>query len=132
MAIGDLPLLQMMRTRMKWHNVRQNVLAENVANADTPGFSARDVRPPQFDVPRAGGVGPIRTDARHMATFGAASNDMRPRAQNNFETTPRGNAVSLEDEMIKVGQNQMDYQAAASIYQRGISMLRMAVGRRGG
>ena len=129
MSVGDLPLLQMMRTRLKWHNARQNVLAENVANADTPGFVARDVRQPVVEAPRAGGLGPARTDPRHIASFGSSGLDPRARRDDRFETTPRGNAVSLEDEMIKVGQNQMDYQAAASVYQRGIAMLRMAVGR---
>ena len=46
-----------------------------------------------------------------------------------FEVTPSGNAVSLEDEMMKVSQNQSDYQLAASLYQKSLQMLRTAVGR---
>jgi flagellar basal-body rod protein FlgB len=130
MGIGDLPLMSMLKTRMRWHNQRQNVLAENVANADTPGFRARDLRTPVFEAAR--GAGPARTDPRHMASFGAGRpGDPSARAAGSFETTPRGNSVVLEDEMIKVGQNAQDFQAAASLYQRSMGLLRTAVGRRG-
>jgi flagellar basal-body rod protein FlgB len=40
----------MLRTRMQWHQERQRVLAENVANAETPRYRARDLAPPNFDV----------------------------------------------------------------------------------
>ena len=48
MAIPDLPILSMLRTRMQWHQERQRVLAENVANAETPRYRARDLAPPNF------------------------------------------------------------------------------------
>ena len=47
-----------------------------------------------------------------------------------FEARPSGNAVSLEDEMLKVANNQMDYQAATALYTRGLGMLRTAFGKR--
>jgi len=46
MPISDIPILTMLRTRMQWHQERQRVLAENVANADTPNYRARDLAPP--------------------------------------------------------------------------------------
>ena len=54
MAISDIPLFSMLRTRMQWHQERQRILAENVANADTPQFQPRDLAPPQFDRAPAG------------------------------------------------------------------------------
>jgi len=48
MPIVDIPILSMLRTRMQWHQERQRVLAENVANADTP-LRARDLGPPNFE-----------------------------------------------------------------------------------
>ena len=45
MAISDLPLLGMLKTRMRWHQARQGILANNVANADTPNFRPSDLRP---------------------------------------------------------------------------------------
>jgi flagellar basal-body rod protein FlgB len=49
MPIVDIPILSMLRTRMQWHQERQRVLAENVANADTPNYRARDLGPPNFE-----------------------------------------------------------------------------------
>ena len=53
-----------------------------------------------------------------------------PRNARRFETTPSGNAVNLEDEMLKAAQNQSDYALAASLYQKSLQMLRTAVGKR--
>ena len=46
-----------------------------------------------------------------------------------FETTPNGNAVNLEDEMLKVAQNQSDYQLAASLYSKGLGLMKIAIGK---
>ena len=48
MAISDLPIFSMLRTRMNWHQERQRLLAENVANADTPNYRPRDLAPLDF------------------------------------------------------------------------------------
>ena len=47
----------------------------------------------------------------------------------NFEITPEGNGITLEDEMMKVTTNMMDYQAATSLYQKSIRILRVALGK---
>jgi flagellar basal-body rod protein FlgB len=47
----------------------------------------------------------------------------------SFEITPEGNGVTLEDEMMKVTTNMMDYQAATSLYQKSISIIRLALGK---
>jgi flagellar basal-body rod protein FlgB len=122
----------MLKTRMHWHQTRQKLLAENVSNADTPGFQPKDLRVPTFAPDGAatgGALGVARTDPGHFAGAGARPGE-DPRHARRFEVTPSGNAVSLEDEMLKVAQNQSDYQMAASLYQKSLQMLRTAVGRR--
>ena len=57
MSISDLPMLSALRTRMQWHQERQRVLAENVANSDTPNFKPRDLVEPKFDASGASGPG---------------------------------------------------------------------------
>jgi flagellar basal-body rod protein FlgB len=128
---ADLPLLSMLKTRMHWHQSRQKVLAENVANANTPGFQPKDLQQPSFS-PRGavvGGAAPVAvTDAQHMTgTQARAGED--PRNARRFEVRPSGNAVTLEDEMLKVSQNQADFQMAASLYQKSMQMLRIAIGK---
>ncbi len=128
MTIADVSLLSKLKTKMRWHNQRQTVLAENVANADTPGFKGRDLKEPVFSVPTA--FAPVKTQLGHVSSFDEGTPDMRARKAASFETTPRGNSVVLEDEMIRVAQNQMDYQAAASVYQKGLGLMRIAIGKR--
>jgi flagellar basal-body rod protein FlgB len=133
MSIADLPVFAMLRTRMHWHQERQRLLAENVANADTPGFTPRDLAPPEFgpSAPRGAQVAMARTTASHMAGLAGASSGQFAQDRNGgFSIRPAGNAVSLEDEMLKVGSNAMDYQAAASLYTRSLGLIKMAITRR--
>ena len=133
MAITDLPLFSMLRTRMQWHQERQRVLAENVANSDTPNFKPRDLVEPKFDA--SGGPGGamgtlpmLRTSATHISASGAPETFDQNR-KTGFETRPAGNAVNLEDEMLKVSTNQMDYAAVTSLYTRSLHLLKTAIGK---
>jgi len=132
MAITDIPLFSMLRTRMHWHQERQRVLAENVSNADTPQYRPRDVAAPQFDR-RQTGPAPIalaRTEGAHIAATTTSSTQFQEARLGGYDVRPTGNAVNLEDEMIKVASNQMDYQAVTSLYQRSLGLLKTAVGKR--
>ncbi len=126
MAISDLPILSMLRTRMQWHQQRQQVLAENVANADTPNYRPKDLVEPRFNLP-APGVAPLalaRTDPAHLPALGDPSEFRSD--PNQFQVRPAGNAVNLEDEMIKVAANQMDYQSATQLYTRSLGLFKLA------
>jgi len=120
-------LMQALKQRMQYQQSRQKVLAENVANADSPGFRPVDLKPPSVDPTRAG-VTLARTSVGHMSLStgnGGFDGTGAPR----FETTPNGNAVNLEDEMLKVAQNQSDYQLAASLYSKGLGLMKIAIGK---
>lgn len=136
MAISDLPMLSVLRTKMQWHQERQRVLAENVANSDTPRFRPRDLVEPKFD--KAGGAAAggamgqlpmMRAQGVNISPAGAPANfDVNGRT--GYETRPAGNAVNLEDEMLKVSANQMDFAAASSLYSRSLGLLKTAIGKR--
>jgi flagellar basal-body rod protein FlgB len=134
MSINDLPVLSALRTRMQWHQERQRVLSENVANSDTPNFKPRDLVEPKFDAAgaSAGGMGSLammRTSASHIAPAGGGSESFDQNKRVGFETRPAGNAVSLEDEMLKVSANQMDYAAVTSLYSKSLHLLKTAIGK---
>ena len=135
MSINDLPGLAALRTRMQWHQERQRVLAENVSNSDTPNFKPRDLVEPKFDPTGASAVGGAmgalamaRTSAGHLTPSGAPETFDQNRKV-GFETRPAGNAVNLEDEMLKVSTNQMDYAAVTSLYSRSLHLLKTAIGK---
>ncbi len=133
MAINDLPMLSMLRTKMQWHQERQRVLAENVSNSDTPGFKPRDLVEPKFgdllSAPTRQAFGMMRTDAGHIQASGV-SESFDSRNKDAYQTRPAGNAVSLEEEMMKVSNNQMDYAAVTSLYSRSLGLIKTAIGRR--
>ena len=60
---------------------------------------------------------------------GSGAEGFGSRHLNNFEITPEGNGVTLEDEMMKVTTNMMDYQAATGLYTKSIKILKTALGR---
>jgi flagellar basal-body rod protein FlgB len=101
-----------------------------VANADTPEFKPSDLAPPRFDS-GSSGVAPVsllRTSAAHLASADStATFDLQP--GRDFEIVPTGNAVTLEDEMLKVAANQMDFQAATTLYTRGLGLIKTAIGK---
>jgi len=131
MTITDLPFFSTLKGKLRWHEQRQSVLAENVANADTPGFQGRDLaafKPEDTASPRKPTMAVSRTDGRHLVGFAATGGGPAlAGADRKAEVTPRGNAVVLEDEMMKVAGNQMDFQAASTLYERGMRLLRTAV-----
>jgi flagellar basal-body rod protein FlgB len=69
-----------------------------------------------------------RTSVSHITPSGAADSfDQNRKA--GFQTRPAGNAVSLEEEMLKVSANQMDYAAATSLYSKSLHLLKTAIGK---
>ena len=135
MPISDIPILSMLRTRMHWHQERQRLLAENVANADTPQFKPRDLAPPDFSRALAGAANvPVTLAATNVAhirgSAGGGSTQFQPERSAGHEVRPAGNAVNLEDEMLKVAANQMDYQAATTLYGKSLGLIRTALGKR--
>jgi flagellar basal-body rod protein FlgB len=130
MPISDIPILSMLRTRMQWHQARQQVLSENVANADTPNYRARDLVPPDFSRELASAsLGLARTEPGHIAAqTGGAGSQFENDETARYEIRPRGNSVTHEDEMMKVAGNQMDYEAVTSLYTHSLSLIKLAIG----
>ena len=132
MPISDIPIFSMLRTKMHWHQERQRLLSENVANADTPQYRPRDLAPLDFgrQVQQASGQLQLAlTSPSHLSSPSATSAFATER-QGKYDVRPAGNAVNLEDQMIKVANNQMDYQAATSLYSRSMGLFKVAMGRK--
>ncbi len=131
MGLMNMPVFSALTDKMRWHQTRQGLLAENVANAETPGYRGRDLK--QFDVAdrlsmSSASVSTTATQPMHFSvSSGVGGFDAQRMA--NFEITPEGNGITLEEEMMKVTTNMMDYQAATSLYQKSVRILRVALGK---
>jgi len=130
MPITDIPILSMLRQRMEWHQERQRVLAENVANSDTPNYRARDLTPPDFSHEiQIASLGLDRTNPAHITSQAGGGPAFATDSSGRYAIRPRGNSVTHEDEMMKVASNQMDYEAVTSLYTRSLALIKLAIGR---
>lgn len=112
--------------RMAWLEARQRVLAQNIANADTPGYRPHDLRPFAQLLAGSGGVGLARTDARHLAP--ARDPEVRP-DRLAAGRAPNGNAVSLDEQALKVADTDTAHALAAGLHRRYLGLFRTALGR---
>jgi flagellar basal-body rod protein FlgB len=138
MNITDMPLMAMLKERMGWLSARQNVLSQNVANADTPGYTAKDLKAIDFSSilkdatkPAAFKGGMTVTDPRHIALAPSGNADYSSTDSPDVEASPNGNTVSLEQEMIRVSDTQAEYQAASNLYAKAMNMMKTAIGHGG-
>lgn len=113
----DLSIIAQASAMARHAAERHRVIAENVANADTPQFKAKDL--PEFDPALA------TQDASGFARI------MRPSPIQGLEASPNGNNVSVEDQMTRAVEAQAEHEAAMRIYQKSMELLRMSLsGRR--
>ena len=141
MDLGDIPLFAMLRGRLGYLAQRQRVIAENVANANTPGYAPHDLKPFSFQAQMqaqgtsaAGGpTGMAITRPGHMlpphARVAAVAQTVTTK---DSETTLDGNSVVLEEEMNKMSDARMEYDAAISFYQKSLNLIRLAARKPGG
>jgi flagellar basal-body rod protein FlgB len=139
MNLLDSPYFGLLRERLDLLGQRQRMIAENIANASTPGYVPRDVDMGAFErmvssqAGRvAGGGQSVRlaaTHAGHMVPGGAGGHQasrVSVVSRADSETTMDGNAVVLEEQTMRAAQNRMDYEASLALYQKGLQLMRMA------
>ncbi|MBS0410347.1 MAG: flagellar basal body rod protein FlgB [Proteobacteria bacterium] len=140
MGLDDIPLFAMLRGRLGYLSERQQVIAQNIANSDTPGYTPSDLKPFTLggmagaqSQPQLAPVAVAMTSPMHLVGTPprATAGPYRPRKTADSETTLDGNSVVLEDEMIKMNQTRMDYDAAISFYQKSLGLIRLATKKPG-
>lgn len=134
MSVTDLSLLNQIKGRLGWLDDRQRVIAQNVANSDTPGYGARDLKVPTdfaAAMNRERGVRVMTTHAAHIAPQGQQQLRFDVAKAPDSETTLDGNSVVVEEQMLKMAESRMAYDAAIGFYQKSMSMIRMAARKPG-
>lgn len=131
MTLDSIPLFSMIRGKLDHVTQRERLIAQNVANADTPGYMPTDLKPFAVastgpSVGRLGGIAPVRTNAMHLEGEPAKAADPGAVDTPDSETTLTGNHVVLEEEMMKMTEARIDYEAAVSFYEKSLDMLKTA------
>ncbi|MGB8274686.1 MAG: flagellar basal body protein [Alphaproteobacteria bacterium] len=134
MDLRKLPLFQMMTKRLSWLGARQEVLARNIANADTPGYKPLDVKPLEFGRAVKTEMAKLElasTSPSHLTGTIPESSFQTDKEKNPIETTLSGNAVVFEEQLMKANQTAMDYEMTTNLYRKHLAMIREALGRSG-
>jgi flagellar basal-body rod protein FlgB len=131
------PILSGIRRQMETLSDRQRVISQNIANSETPGFKARTVEDADFSDLLGSSGGAIRV-ARPRVELTAGMKGLgaiQPAGagivldKDVSETKPDGNNVTLEDQLLKLGQIQADFTAMTNLYRKQLMMLKAAVGK---
>ena len=147
MDLNAIPLFGLLQSKLGYLSAREKMIAQNVANSSTPGFTPKDLKP--FTQQPGVSTGPgikhsvsiaaSQTDGAHMTM--ASMDDSLPSATAvnyvsvvapDSESTLDGNQVVLEEQMIKMNEARNDYDAAVGFYQKAMGMLHLAVQKPGG
>ena len=132
MDLSNLTIFKAMNGRMNWLSRRQEVIAQNIANADTPGYVPSDLKAQDFSqfLPSKVTKASLRhTDDRHI---NPQAIDRPPKIEETnevYETTPSGNGVVLEEQMMNINAVQGDFRLATNLYSKHVAMIKMALGR---
>ncbi len=134
MDVGNLKLFQMALTKMNWASQRQKLLSQNVVNANTPEYRPTNLKEIDFrrELRKTTPVRVAMTNPAHMKGTVPDREDYRERrVPRNFEVSPDGNQVILEEQMQKVGDTRGDYNIAVTLMQSHMKMLKTALGNGG-
>ena len=133
MDLRNLTLFDMTKTKMDWLAQRQKILAQNIANANTPNYKARDLRELDFnrEIERVMNptVEPVRTNPAHHSGTLPERGPFRDDTPKVFEESIDGNRVVLEEQMQMVGSNKGQYTLALNLFKKNVSMLKTALGK---
>jgi flagellar basal-body rod protein FlgB len=128
MDMNSTGLMGLLAQKMAYLNQKQTVHAENVANASTPGYRAREIAPFTFDnALKQATVGMTVTDPRHIVPASMAGANSATVKVKSYDASPNGNDVDSEQEMMKMSQTGIQYQLVTTIYHKFKGLLNIAL-----
>lgn len=139
MDLQKLTFFQIAQERMDWLAQRQKVVSENLANANTPGYQAKDLKQLDFksELSRSlaretQSIPATRTDPAHLTGSLPQAGPYRTETvRRPFEYTLDKNGVDVEEQMEKAANNRSQYELASNLVLKNLAMIRAALGRSG-
>jgi len=118
----------MLKSKMSYVNARQQLIAQNVANADTPDYMPQDLKPFSFAaMAQTAGVALLVNQPGQIAAGPSVKTGaLKPTDTPDTEARIDGNQVVLEDQMNKLTEARIDYVTAVDLYQQSMSMITTA------
>ena len=135
MDFSQLGLMNGLIGKMDWLGERQKDIATNIANADTPGYEEKDLKPFTFQEAMTR-MQPVATEPGHIQLASMSGDAATAKSADTYhslyELKPDGNTVSKEQEAVKAADTTAQYNLAANVYKKTLGMLKMAISSGGG
>lgn len=133
MAIQNIGLFKAISAKMGYLNYRHDIISQNIANADTPGYRPKDLRPVDFGKMVTGDtqiktVDLDKTNPMHASKETLGTTTSVGKWRDMYEVAPSDNSVILEEQLMASRQNTLDYDMAINLYQKNVSMYKTALG----
>lgn len=134
MNFGSIKLFSLIETKMSYLSESHDLLSQNVANADTPGYVPKRLK--KMDFEKLAQVEAHRLKMRatsplHQAGGSANATDFRVEDwRKTNEKTPVDNKIALEQQMAQLSANSQDYKMITSLYHKTTGMFKTAIGNR--
>ncbi|MBM3617466.1 MAG: flagellar basal body rod protein FlgB [Alphaproteobacteria bacterium] len=133
MDFSKIALFSMMKTKMGYLSERQDVLSQNIANVDTPGYQARDLKKLEFEnmaLDHANKLSMRTSSPAHQQPSQQEADFRAEKIRKTYEMSPTKNKVVIEEQMMKVAETSMQYQATTNLYKKMSEMFKTAIGNR--
>ncbi|WP_259783171.1 flagellar basal body rod protein FlgB [Aestuariispira ectoiniformans] len=131
MSLQSSPLYSMLGDKMNWLTERQRVISQNIANSDTPGYRAKEIADLDFSKSLRAANHSLaleRTDGGHIPSPKEREDFRVSRQGRPYEVSPSGNAVILEEQMMKMNETTADYNLATSLFKKYQGLYQIALG----
>ena len=121
-------LIDLLTQKMSYLNQKQGVIAENVANVDTPNYKQLELKPFTFgDALRQANIGMTVTDPRHIVPAALAGVNAKTIKSKDVDVTANGNSVDVTGQMMEVSKTSLEYQKVTSVYHKMVGLFKIAI-----
>jgi flagellar basal-body rod protein FlgB len=135
MDYSNIRLMSLMKMKMAWGSQNQTVLSQNIANADTPGFRAQELKKIDFErlaMSEAHRLKMRATSPSHILGSKEQQGDFRAeKSRKTYETSPVKNNVVIEEQMAAMSKNNAEYQLITNMYRKTAGLFKTAIGHNG-
>ena len=130
MDIGRLAIFANMKEKMGWLSQNQETIAQNIANSDTPGYRPRKLKefnPERIEHDRSFRLLVAKTSDRHSDALIKPQGFKDESLRRAYEVSPGGNSVVLEEQLVAMQQNSVDYNTMTQLYGKHKKMMQTAI-----
>src|SRR5262245_7347356 len=129
----DIALFKAIGAKMGYLGQRQRIISQNVANADTPNYRPMDLKQVDFgtilkNLSESKTLKMTATNIAHIGANGKIADPKSMKQKKTYEVAPAGNAVIMEEQLLRSGQTLMDYNLMTSLYQKNVRLIQTALG----